>query len=212
MKLLVKKTGKIKDFGNLQVYAETENTDERQLLGNFDSFKQILEYYEDYIPTEPLIKDKRIRKLIRDWAEINDIKTVVVCESFNSWGFKNRNNGVPGDKEYMGADILFRGEKPEELEFGKKYAVSELCEDVKEPLIKDEKIRKAVRACAEVNNLMNNKLQITPLKPSDGAYNDSGIISNGSVLMSITLIHGIDRGLRDGRKQYTITELCGDNE
>ena len=37
MKLRNKKTGEIKDFGNLQVYAEAENTDESQLLGNFDS-------------------------------------------------------------------------------------------------------------------------------------------------------------------------------
>lgn len=78
-----------------------------------------------------------------------------------------------------------------------------------EPYIKDKKVRKLVREWAEINNLMNNKLQIVPLKPSDGAYNDSGIICNGSVLMSITLIHGIGRGLRDSKKQYTITELCG---
>lgn len=57
---------------------------------------------------------------------------------------------------------------------------------------------------------MNNKLQIVPLKPSDGAYNDSGIIANGSALMSITLIHGIGRGLRDSRKSYTVIELCGE--
>lgn len=81
-----------------------------------------------------------------------------------------------------------------------------------EPLIKDPKIRKVVRAWAEANNLMRNKLQIVPLRPSDGAYNDSGIICNGSALMSITLIHGIGRGLRGSRKSYTITELCGDEE
>lgn len=46
----------------------------------------------------------------------------------------------------------------------------------------------------------------------DGAYNDSGMICNGSALMSITLIHGIGRGLRGSKKQYTITELCGEEE
>ena len=81
-----------------------------------------------------------------------------------------------------------------------------------EPLIKDPKIRKVVRAWAAANNLMHNKLQIVPLRPSDGACNDSGIICNGSALMSITLIHGIGRGLRDSRKSYTITELCGEEE
>lgn len=208
MKLRNKKDGEIKDFGNLQVYAETENTDERQLLGNFDSFKQILEYYEDYIPTEPLIKDKKIRKLVRDWAEINDIKTVVVCESFNSWGFKNRNNGVPGDKEYMGADILFRGEKPEELEFGKKYAVSELCEDVKEPLIKDEKIRKAVRAWAESNDI--KEIIIFDCR------NGSPYIHVGNVEFAENAGH-LEIQFRTEEqfntdKIYTVNELCGDDE
>lgn len=208
MKLRNKKTGEIKDFGNLQVYAEAENTDETQLLGNFDSFKQILEYYEDYIPTEPLIKDKRIRKLVRDWAEINDIKTVVVCESFNSWGFKNRNNGVPGDKEYIGADILFRGEKPEELEFGKKYAVSELCEDVKELIIKDKKIRKAVREWAEANDIKEiiifdfvNNAPYTPVGTVDFAENA------GHLKIQFRTEEKFNTD-----KIYTVNELCGDNE
>ena len=72
-------------------------------------------------------KDAEIRKLVREWAEINNIKTVLVCQTFNAWGFKNKEIGKPGDKEYMLADILFRGEKPEELEFNKEYAVTELC-------------------------------------------------------------------------------------
>lgn len=83
MKLRNKKTGEIKDFGNLQVYAEAENTDESQLLGNFDSFKQILEYYEDYIPKEPLIKDEffpnraeKARKTLKLWADTNGFKKV----------------------------------------------------------------------------------------------------------------------------------------
>ena len=74
------------------------------------------------------IEDWKKRKLVRDWAEINDIKKVLVCESFHSWGFKNKNDCKPSDKEYMGADLLFRGEKPEELEFGKEYSITELCE------------------------------------------------------------------------------------
>lgn len=68
-----KKTGEIKNFGNLQVYAEVENTDKRQLLGNFDSFEQILEYYEDYTPTDPYLEDEGIRKFVRDWAKFNNI-------------------------------------------------------------------------------------------------------------------------------------------
>lgn len=88
MKLRNKKTGEIKDFGNLQVYAETENTDESQLLGNFDSFKQILEYYEDYIPKEPLIEDEKARKVFREWAELLGAKHFEANHYFNSEGYK----------------------------------------------------------------------------------------------------------------------------
>lgn len=80
-------------------------------------------------PKPVYIEDWKKRKLVRDWAEINGIKTVLVCESFHSWGFKNKNDSEPGDKEYIGADLLFRGEKPEKLEFGKGYTIPELCED-----------------------------------------------------------------------------------
>lgn len=123
-KLRNKKTGEIKDFGNLQVYAETENTDESQLLGNFDSFKQILEYYEDYIPIEPLIKDSKIRKAVRAWAEANDIEDGIT---------------YLGDGEFhsylnttIDFAILVDEHRFDLLEKRKEYTVTELCGEEKE--------------------------------------------------------------------------------
>lgn len=112
MKLRNKKTGEIKDFGNLQVYAEIENTDESQLLGNFDSFKQILEYYEDYIPKEPLIKDPKIRKAVRAWAEANGIERVW-HECASCW---LRGNGLKIELENEVVDLEQRN-----------YTIAELC-------------------------------------------------------------------------------------
>lgn len=120
MRLRNKKTGEIKDFGNLQVYAETENTDESQLLGNFDSFKQILEYYEDYIPIEPLIKDSKIRKAVRAWAEANEVDKVYVY-------------GIGDGKEYLELYEQDNGmsrisiKTQDGIWFGKVYTVTELC-------------------------------------------------------------------------------------
>ena len=211
MKFRIKKTGKIKDFGNIQVYAETENTDERQLLGNFDSFKQILEYYEDYIPEEPLIKDKRIRKLVREWSEINNIKTVLVCQTFNAWGFKCNEGSKPGDKEYMTADILFRGEKPEELEFNKEYTITELItdlKDVKEPIIKNKKIRKAVREWVEANDIKEIIIF--------DCINGRPYINDGNVEFAENAGHLKIQFRTEEKfntdKIYTVNELCGDNE
>ena len=207
MKFRIKKTGKIKDFGNIQVYAETENTDERQLLGNFDSFKQILEYYEDYIPEEPLIKDKRIRKLVREWSEINNIKTVLVCQTFNAWGFKCKEVGKPGDKEC----ILFRGEKPDELEFNKEYTISELnadCEDVEEPIIKDKKIRKSLREWAEANDIK----EIIIFDCINGRpYINAGNVEFAENACHLKIQFRTEEKFNTD-KIYTVNELCGDNE
>ena len=94
---------------------------------------QIVDYIDRVFkleqPNPVYIEDWKKRKLVRDWAEINDIKTVLVCETFNAWGFKNKPDGKPGDKEYMTADLLFRGNKPKELEFNKEYTITELIED-----------------------------------------------------------------------------------
>lgn len=100
---------------------------EYKALARYGSLAKLNKDWEDYKLAKPPIKDKKKRKLIRDWAEINGIKVVSVCETFNAWGVKNIAKGEPGDKEYMLADILFRGEKPEKLEFGKEYTIPELC-------------------------------------------------------------------------------------
>lgn len=73
-----------------------------------------------------------------------------------------------------------------------------LWEEVKEePLIKDEKIRKAVRAWAEINGIK----EIT--------YNYSENSLEDIFRNTITFNMGL--GLKDGKK-YTIAELCGEEE
>lgn len=86
------------------------------------------------------------------------------------------------------------------------YSLTELnadWEDYKpaEPLIKDEKIRKAVRAWAEANEISQAQFdrQITGFLASDAEHNILSMISfDGFVFMFV-----------DG-KIYTIDELCGE--
>jgi len=75
-----------------------------------------------------------------------------------------------------------------------------------EPLIKDEKVRKAVRAWAEANNI------------NSGHYYDNDMKFNSSehkLTWIDTTIQfnelGALEGLEDG-KRYTIDELCGEEE
>lgn len=77
------------------------------------------------------------------------------------------------------------------------YAAYEKYEPPKEPLIKDEKIRKAVRAWAEVNGAKELKYIVDENSLQD-------IFRN-----SISFNRVLD--LKDGYT-YTITELCGEEE
>ena len=72
-------------------------------------------------------------------------------------------------------------------------------EEVKEPLIKDEKIRKAVRAWAEVND-------ITEINVSSSGYELWGGIDDWC-------IHFGGNPFKDIKPlKYTIDELCGEEE
>lgn len=70
MKLRNKKTGEIIDFQSFQFY-QRDNC--KYPSDVFESLSALNEEWEDYKPTEPLIKDEKIRKAVRAWADANDI-------------------------------------------------------------------------------------------------------------------------------------------
>ena len=78
--------------------------------------------------------------------------------------------------------------------------------DVKEPLIKDKKIRKAVRAWADANNINSRHYHENDVKfdslEHEFTWIDTSIQFNE---------FGALEGLEDG-KRYTIAELCGEVE
>lgn len=88
------------------------------------------------------------------------------------------------------------------------HSIEQLCkdwEDVKEPLIKDEKVRKAVRAWAEAIEL--NPKDIILYIYSDGSAIE---IPNNSVIDFGDKIVDPSK-IEDGR-HYSIEELCGSEE
>lgn len=74
----------------------------------------------------------------------------------------------------------------------------------KEPLIKDEKIRKAVRAWAEATGEKDNLVVSKNLE-----YHDYCIYT-GNLSNTALIDFGIDLHIKDG--SYTIPELCGEGE
>lgn len=74
-------------------------------------------------------------------------------------------------------------------------------EDMKEPLIKDEKIRKAVRAWAE----------LIPSAQVRYDHSDGRFYTRSDYIVSYSISFPIALGL-DETTDYTIAELCGEEE
>lgn len=76
----------------------------------------------------------------------------------------------------------------------------------KEPLIKDEKIRKAVRAWAEADDLDNFRIQNQHFNECKIIGYTAGINKSSFIGFNATVAHA------DNKKLYTIEELCGEEE
>ena len=115
MKLRNKKTGEIADSsmnaGAFDIYT-VHNKDKSWC---YTRPEQICEEWEEYEPAEPLIKDKKICKAVRAWAEAGNIKEVGVVMGREETTFCDDNT-----------DITFYGELPGLID-GADYTIAELC-------------------------------------------------------------------------------------
>ena len=79
----------------------------------------LTDWFEEMKPAEPLIKDKKIRKAVRAWAEANDITEINVADNgYELWG---------GDDDWC---IHFSGDgfvNPFEHIKPQQYTIEELC-------------------------------------------------------------------------------------
>lgn len=107
--------------------------------------------------------------------------------------------GPTAIKEYEGKDVLLERERYESIE----EFISEW-EDYKpaEPLIKDEKIRKAVRAWAEACGV-EEYVSVSDLSPAFTRFYTNEYEIDIKTENSLRLSE---------REYYTIAELCGDEE
>lgn len=92
-------------------------------IGQYDSIVELNAEWEDYKPAEPLIKDEKIRKAVRAWAELNKSKQVVYVEYTASTDYcclADMDNGY-----YC---IKFVG-RISALKDGEEYTIDEICGD-----------------------------------------------------------------------------------
>lgn len=116
MKLRNKKTGEIVD---LSIFGISLNIRKEQ-QPTYHSIKQLCEDWEDV--KEPLIKDPKIRKAVRAWAEANDTRESggigKVFFDGDEWEFKFSEFGI--------ARIQFNRPLVPDME-DKEYTITELC-------------------------------------------------------------------------------------
>lgn len=127
MKLRNKKTGEIitldsehinglVDFGG-KILVQTV---EKEF--SYGTLAKLNEDWEDYTPAEPLIKDDKIRKAVRAWAEANSICRAIHYKTAVGTELIEINYEQPTDQK---AAIEFN--KYCGLEESKEYAIDELC-------------------------------------------------------------------------------------
>lgn len=117
MKLYNKKTGEIIDFEKSNSYLIYDCGD-KILVGknseepvySYTSLKEFNDDWEDYEPKEPLIKDEKIRKVVRSWAETNEFRNKMLFTYYRniftlecyqaSIQFNRHIDGLEDEKEY----------------------------------------------------------------------------------------------------------------
>lgn len=121
MKLRNKKTGEVDDFvfevitNRIDLYRRVGSSDTKNIW-KYNTLAELNEDWEDYKPAEPLIKDEKIRKVVRAWAEAQELTEVYLASN--------------GYEIYGGIDdwvMQFKGEPFPFADKNKIYTIAELC-------------------------------------------------------------------------------------
>lgn len=128
MKLRNKKTGEVKEGVEISIWIDHEGTIK------FPTLAELNAEWEDYKPAEPLIKDPKIRKAVRAWAEAIDYN-YITCELYNAYGIEEEKivefvaNGDYIHRTVIEFcdDELYRTLKESDSDEGKRYTIEDLC-------------------------------------------------------------------------------------
>lgn len=125
MKLRNKRTGKIIECENIVfVHCNAYALDWEQYNPNVNSLAELNADWEDYKPAEPLIKNEKVRKAVRAWAEACGTKQIKYYIAPNQYYDADMGSGF---------SIQFLTKPVEQyLEEGKDYTIAELCGEKEE--------------------------------------------------------------------------------
>lgn len=126
MRLKNKKTGEIIDldvanikaqFGGISVIPEPVKLGGDEYV--YHSLAELCEDWEDYKPAEPLIKDEKIRKAVRAWAEANEVSQAQFDRYISGFSASDDEHNILSMISFDGFVFMFVD--------GKIYTIAELC-------------------------------------------------------------------------------------
>ena len=125
MKIRNKKTGEVFEafkkapidlYFYLNKYEEGENDFDRK---TYQSLAELNNEWEDYAPKEPLIKQEKIRKAVRAWAEANEISQAKFDRRMSGFSASDAGHNFLSMISFDG--FVFN------CEDGEYYTIDELC-------------------------------------------------------------------------------------
>ena len=129
MKLRNKKTGEVVESfksGPIDLYFYPNEHESKAMISRmtYKSLAELNQEWEDYKPAEPLIKDEKIRKAVRAWAEANGISQVQFDSYTSGFSASDAGHNLLSMISFDG--FGFR------VGDGKNYTIAELCGEEEE--------------------------------------------------------------------------------
>ena len=114
MRLRNKKTGEVKKMWKDNICLSFSDCNKV-----YYSLAELNQEWEDYKPAEPLIKDEKIRKAVRAWAEANEISQAQFDRYISGFSASDAEHNILSMISFDGFVFMFVD--------GKIYTIAELC-------------------------------------------------------------------------------------
>ena len=121
MRLKNKKTGQ---EGNFIINKDHFECVDLDCVPLYSSLSELINEWEDYEPKEPLIKDEKIRKAVRAWAEANEISQAQFDRYTSGFSASDDGHNLLSKISFDGFVFMFVD--------GKYYTIEELCGEEEE--------------------------------------------------------------------------------
>ena len=119
MRLRNKKTGEVKKMWKDNICLSFSDCNKV-----YYSLAELNQEWEDYKPAEPLIKDEKIRKAVRAWAEANEISQAQFDRYISGFSASDAEHNILSMISFDGFVFMFVD--------GKIYTIAELCGEEEE--------------------------------------------------------------------------------